>query len=94
MYQGEVSGLMAPTGAYLDFVLDVIPYPQHHDPEHGLGERQRRMESRLLTRVRADVQLNSAGCSSGCAVPLAGAELRGGQWRADKLTEGLNLSTL
>lgn len=38
VYQGEVSGLMAPTGAYLDFVLDVIPYSQHHDPEHGLGE--------------------------------------------------------
>lgn len=33
---------MAPTGAYLDFVLDVIPYPQHHDPEHGLGETQNR----------------------------------------------------
>lgn len=32
---------MGPMGAYLYFVLYVIPYPQHHDPEHRLRDRQR-----------------------------------------------------
>lgn len=30
---------MGPTGAYLYFVLYVIPYPQHHDPENSLSQR-------------------------------------------------------
>lgn len=38
--QSPTSGLMAPQGAYLHFVLDVIPDPQHHNSEHRLRERE------------------------------------------------------
>lgn len=40
----RVSGLMGPMGAYLYFVLYVIPYPQHHDPEHRLRQREGQRE--------------------------------------------------
>lgn len=36
--QSPTSGLMALQGAYLHFVLNVIPDPQHHNPEHRLRE--------------------------------------------------------
>lgn len=36
----RVSGLMGPMGAYLYFVLYVIPYPQHHDPKHRLRQTE------------------------------------------------------
>lgn len=32
---------MVPWGAYLNFVLNVIPDPQHHDPKHSLREERR-----------------------------------------------------
>lgn len=37
-------------GAYLYFVLYVVPYPQHHDPEHRLRQTETETESRLHTR--------------------------------------------
>lgn len=42
--------LIGPMGAYLYFVLYVVPYPQHHDPEHRLRQTETETESRLHTR--------------------------------------------
>lgn len=33
--------LMRPRGAYLNFVLYIIPYPEHHNPKDSLGEQER-----------------------------------------------------
>lgn len=32
---------MGPQGAYLNFVLYIIPYPEHHNPKDSLAERER-----------------------------------------------------
>ncbi len=32
---------MGPRGAYLNFVLYIIPNPEHHNPKDSLGEEER-----------------------------------------------------
>lgn len=32
---------MGPQGPYLNFVLYIIPYPEHHNPKDSLTERER-----------------------------------------------------
>lgn len=53
------SGLMGPLGAYLNFVLYVIPYPQHHNPEHRLrkteGQRDEHSEE-VTSEANEDLQ--------------------------------------
>lgn len=55
---------MGPTGAYLHLVLDVIPYAQHHNPEHRLRQRKRSGGERVW-RGRGGERWRQRGHSQG-----------------------------
>ncbi len=49
---------MGPRGAYLNFVLYIIPNPEHHNPKDSLGEEERTYKWKDQQKEKEKKQIN------------------------------------